>query len=60
MDLEKFGRDIKAKYKRIRSKEMDKRVNSLLGHIRDEWHIPADSLNMHELKIVTSTILDHE
>lgn len=60
MDLEKFERDIKAKYRRTRSQDLGKRVGSLLEHINEEWRIPADSLNLHELKVVTEAVIDHE
>ena len=60
MDFEKFERDIKAKYKRTRSHDITKRVSSLLEHIDEEWGIPATSLNIHELKALTNTVIGHE
>jgi hypothetical protein len=60
MDIEKFERDVRAKYKRTRSQDMTKRVSSLLEHISDEWRIPPDSLSLHELKIMASAVIDHE
>ena len=60
MDFEKFERDVRAKYKRTRSQEMDKRVASLLEHIEKEWSLDAKALNLHELKIVAAAVIDHE
>jgi hypothetical protein len=60
MNFEKFERDIRARYKGTGSEKMEERVEALLGHIQEEWQIPAASLTMHELKAVTATVLDTE
>ena len=60
MDLEKFERDLRAKYKRSRASDVNKKVASLLSHVNDEWQIPVANLTLHELKIITSTVLDTE
>ena len=60
MDFEKFERDIRAKYKRTRSQDMKKRVATLIEHVEAEWNIPSKALTLHELKLLTSTVIDHE
>ncbi len=60
MDLEKFERDLKAYYKESEAADMGDRVSTLLNHIQEEWHIPAASLNIHELKALTATVIDAE
>lgn len=60
MDFEKFERDIKAKYKRARSQDLNKRVSSLIEHVESEWNVPAKALTLHELKLLTAAVIDHE
>jgi hypothetical protein len=60
MNFEKFERDIRAHYRGMGPEKMEERVAALLGHIQEEWQIPAASLTMHELKAVTATVLDSE
>ncbi len=60
MDLEKFERDLKAKYRRTRSAELSKRVHSLVEHIENEWKVKPENLTLHELKILSQTVLETE
>ena len=60
MDLEKFERDITTKYKKKRSTDLVKKISTLLDHVEQEWNIPKNDLTQTELKIVASTVVDHE
>jgi len=60
MDFEKLERDIRAKYKRTRSPEISKRIDSLLEHLESEWNLRRDALSLHELKILSSAVIEHE
>lgn len=59
MDLEKLQRDIKNSYKSDK-KTLDERVENILQHVKDEWKIDTNSLNIHEIKTIATTILDVE
>ncbi|WP_345992838.1 hypothetical protein [Sulfurimonas sp. HSL-1716] len=60
MNIEQFERDIKASYKNIESSSLQERIQKLLEHVEQEWNIDAKKLTLHELKIITSTVIDTE
>lgn len=60
MDLEKFERDIRYKYKKAPNQELQKNVADLFNHIGEEWKIIPSELTEQELKIVATAILEAE
>ncbi len=60
MDMEKFERDIRSFYKKRKAKSLDKKVDSLADHIKQEWHIAKEELKFQELKIIAESILEIE
>lgn len=60
MDIEKFERDIRSYYKKRKAKSLDKKVDSLAEHIKQEWHISKEELKFQELKIIAESILEIE
>jgi hypothetical protein len=60
MNIEQFTRSVKNSYKKINNKELQDRITKLLVEVTTEWELEAKNLTMHELKIITSTILDTE
>ena len=59
MDLEKLQRDIKNSYKGD-IKNLDARVENILTHIKQEWTVDINELNLHQVKTIATTILDVE
>ncbi len=60
MNIEQFERDIKNSYKSIKAPSAAEKIEQLFAHIGNEWSIDAKKLSLHELKIVTATIIDVE
>lgn len=60
MNIEQFERDIKNSYKNIEATSVGEKIKQLLAHIGSEWSIDPKELPLHELKIVTATIIDAE
>jgi hypothetical protein len=60
MSIEQFERDIKNSYKKIEAESSQERIALLFQHIENEWNLDPKKLNLHELKIVTSSIIDIE
>ena len=59
MDLEKLQRDIKKSYNSD-LKSLNERVGDILKHVNHEWGTDNNELNLHEIKTITSSILDVE
>ena len=60
MNIEQFERDIKNSYKNIGTFSVEEKIKALLDHIEQEWNVDSKKLTLHELKIVTATIIDSE
>lgn len=59
MDLEKLQRDLKVSYN-TKLNSVEDRVEDVVKHIAQEWNITANRLTLHEIKTLTSTILELE
>ena len=59
MELEKLQRDLKVSYN-PNLETIDSRVEDIVKHIADEWNIDANRLTLHEIKTLSSTILEIE
>lgn len=59
MDLEKLQRDLKNSYN-TNLKSVQERVDDILGHVNGEWGVQVNELNLHQLKTITTSILDIE
>ena len=59
MDLEKLQRDLNNSYN-TNLKTIDERVEDIVSHIKDEWGVSTDDLNLLEVKTITTSILDLE
>ncbi len=59
MDLDKLQRDLKLSYN-SGLKSVEERVEDALKHLIEEWRIEPQSLTLHELKTIATTILDVE
>lgn len=59
MDLEKLNSDLASSYNH-RFKSVDKRVAHIMNHLSDDLNIQINDLNLHEIKAITTTILDIE
>lgn len=60
MNIEQFERDIKNSYKTIEAVSKSEKIQKLFEHIQNEWNLDPQKLTLHELKIVTSIIIDNE
>lgn len=60
MNIEQFERDIKNSYKTIEATDSQERVKKLFEHIQNEWNLDPKGMTLHELKIVSSTIIEQE
>jgi len=59
MELDKLQRDLKVSYN-TKLDSIQDRVSDVVKHIADEWNIDANRLTVHEIKTLSSTILDIE
>ncbi|MBU1657671.1 hypothetical protein KKG72_01285 [bacterium] len=59
MDLEKLQRDLKNSYN-SQLPTVNERVENIVNHLVQEWHVDADELNLHEIKTLANAILDIE
>lgn len=59
MDLDKLQRDLKNSYK-TNLTNVDERVSDILNHLHNEWYTDIDTLSLHEIKVVATSILDIE
>lgn len=60
MNIEQFERDIKNSYKSIEASSVAEKIKKLLDHVEEEWNVDPKKLTLHELKILTATIIDSE
>ena len=60
MNIEQFERDTKNSYKNIKASSVQEKIKMLLEHLEQEWNVDSKKLTLHELKIVTATIIDNE
>ncbi|MDY0116469.1 MAG: hypothetical protein RBR59_02705 [Sulfurimonadaceae bacterium] len=59
MELEKLQRDIKLSYK-LSLPTINERVADMAEHLRNEWSLQANTLSLHEMKALATTVLDVE
>ena len=59
MDLEKFQRDLKVSYN-TELDTIENRVEDIVKHVANEWTIDPNRLTLHEIKTLSSAILDIE
>ena len=59
MDLEVLKNSLQSSYNK-RYKTLDKRVTHAIGHVADEFKHDINELTLHEIKVVTNTILEIE
>ncbi|WP_455757378.1 DUF6781 family protein [Sulfurimonas sp.] len=59
MELDKLQRDLKVSYN-TKLDTIQERVSDVVKHVADEWSIDANRLTIHEIKTLSSTILDIE
>ncbi len=59
MDLEKLKQNLNSSYNR-RFKSVDKRVAHIITHLNNDLNIEMDELNLSEINIIATTILDIE
>ncbi len=59
MDLEKLQEDIKSSYN-TDATTIDARIKDTLKHIQTKWNLNLEEMSLHEIKTLTSAILDIE
>ncbi|MBU1990088.1 hypothetical protein KJ691_05005 [bacterium] len=59
MDLEKLQRDLKNSYN-TDLESVNERVEDIVNHLVQEWHVDAHDLSLHEIKTLATSILDIE
>jgi hypothetical protein len=60
MNIEQFERDLKNSYKLINASTNEEKIHKLFEHIQNEWNLGAEKLTLHELKIISSIIIENE
>lgn len=60
MNIEQFERDIKNSYKNIEAASLQEKIKKLLEHVEQEWNVDPKKLTLHELKVISSTVIDGE
>lgn len=59
MDLAKLERDIKSSYN-FELTDVRERIDELAQHIQSEWHLDINQLTLHEIRSITTTVLELE
>ncbi|MFT7002939.1 MAG: hypothetical protein ACJAWW_000273 [Sulfurimonas sp.] len=59
MDLEELKNDLVDSYSH-RFKSIEKRVSNVLDHLNDDLSMKINDLNLHEINVIATTILDIE
>lgn len=60
MDLDTFKRDIKTRYKSLSSSSMDRKLETILSSIHEEWSLQPSALSLAELKVLSTALLEEE
>ena len=60
MDLETFKRDIKTRYKSLSSSSMERKLDTIITAVNDEWSLKPSALNLAELKVLSAALLEEE
>ncbi len=60
MDLETFKRDIKTRYKSLSSSSMDRKIETIITAVNEEWALQPTALSLSELKVLSTALLEEE
>jgi dGTP triphosphohydrolase len=60
MDLDTFKRDIKTRYKSLSSSSMDRKLETVIASINEEWSLQPTALSLAELKVLSTALLEEE
>lgn len=60
MDLETFKRDIKTRYKSLSSSSMDRKIETIITAVNEEWALQPTTLSLSELKVLSAALLEEE
>ncbi len=60
MDLEIFKRDIKTRYKALSSSSMERKLDTIVSAVHDEWSLQPNALSLAELKALSAALLEEE
>lgn len=60
MDLDTFKRDIKTRYKSLSSSSMDRKLETIITSVSEEWSLQPTALSLAELKILSTALLEEE
>lgn len=60
MDLDTFKRDIKTRYKSLSSSSMDRKLETIIASVHEEWSLQPTALSLAELKVLSTALLEEE
>ncbi|MCL4430718.1 MAG: hypothetical protein M1300_00150 [Epsilonproteobacteria bacterium] len=60
MDLETFKRDIKTRYKSLSSSSLDRKLETIITSVNEEWSLQPTALSLAELKVLSNALLEEE
>lgn len=60
MDLDTFKRDIKTRYKSLSSSSMDRKLETIIASVSEEWSLQPTALSLAELKVLSTALLEEE
>ncbi|MDD5211437.1 MAG: hypothetical protein PHV62_03415 [Sulfuricurvum sp.] len=60
MDLDTFKRDIKTRYKSLSSSSMDRKLETIIASVSEEWSLQPTTLSFAELKVLSTALLEEE
>ncbi len=60
MDLDIFKRDIKTRYKSLSSSSMERKLETVLTSIKEEWSLQPNALSLAELRVLSNALLEEE
>ena len=60
MDLDTFKRDIKTRYKSLSSSSMDRKLETIIASVNEEWSLQPTALSLAELKVLSTALLEEE
>jgi len=60
MDLDTFKRDIKTRYKSLSSSSMDRKLETIMTSLGEEWSLQPSALSLAELKVLSTALMEEE
>ena len=60
MDLDILKRDIKTRYKSLSSSSMDRKLETIMISLSEEWSLQPSALSLAELKVLSAALMEEE